>query len=517
MAKTTSKPREFLRIGVPAFSHRYGVEGVAFTHDGKSVLISGGKETRVVDVQSAQTITTLKQGGPISLLKNDTLLMAGPSLANNEMFGSVTVQEIATKKKLFSFDSCTCSAVAPDDNLMAFGNYRKITLMSLNPLKELATVDVGSEDHGMVESLAFSNNGKYLASGGVHAGGTKDVFIWTVDGETLTLLHSLQVESGRVDALAFASDDKTLLIGSLKLVVWNFEENIVKEIPVHPAENSGNLRCLTISADGKLIAGGSQDATIRVWKADDYSEIVCLQPDDRYSWIEAVAFSPDGKIVAGGGANQRVSLVDTASGDDAEFGPKHKDTILFLAGNSERLFSSGHDRTLRAWNLKSGVQEVVVNSEFGLALSPDGKQLIHGGPKGSLIIRETIGDLPIVKTLERHTAAVSDICWSTDGSLIVSGGWDATIREWCPGKGEILTITSVDEDDLDTDHSKRSKKSKKSKNSNSDDSDDLADSDALADYDLPGHDEYCTEDCDIHRTPEVKTLDKKGGDLKSEI
>ncbi len=55
---------------------------------------------------------------------------------------------------------------------------------------------------------------------------------------------------------------------------------------------------LAYSPDGKLLASSGADRTIKIFKADDLTEVKTLdhQPD----WVMSLAFSPDGKTFAAG-------------------------------------------------------------------------------------------------------------------------------------------------------------------------------------------------------------------------
>ena len=66
-----------------------------------------------------------------------------------------------------------------------------------------------------------------------------------------------------------------------------------------------------MSRDGKLLASGSKDATVRVWDMATGAEVSELRGHE--GWVQSVAFSPDGtRIVSGGiGTAIRVWNVST--------------------------------------------------------------------------------------------------------------------------------------------------------------------------------------------------------------
>ncbi len=70
----------------------------------------------------------------------------------------------------------------------------------------------------------------------------------------------------------------------------------------------GDVRCLTISGDGRLIASGSNgpEAVVRVWAFESGQELASFK--GHLGDVNAVAFSPDGKILASGGSDRGVLL-----------------------------------------------------------------------------------------------------------------------------------------------------------------------------------------------------------------
>ena len=71
----------------------------------------------------------------------------------------------------------------------------------------MKTVHVLKGHNAEVDSVAFSPDGKTLASGG------KDTPIKLWDAETGKLLRTLTGHTGRVESLAFSPDGKTLATG----------------------------------------------------------------------------------------------------------------------------------------------------------------------------------------------------------------------------------------------------------------------------------------------------------------
>jgi WD40 repeat protein len=75
--------------------------------------------------------------------------------------------------------------------------------------------------------------------------------------------------------------------------------------------HSDSIHSVQFSADGKTLASGSWDTTIKIWSAAG----LILQTLSGHSlMIYSVAFSPNGRKIASGSADQTIKLWDAASG-----------------------------------------------------------------------------------------------------------------------------------------------------------------------------------------------------------
>jgi WD40 repeat protein len=89
--------------------------------------------------------------------------------------------------------------------------------------------------------------------------------------------------------------------------------------------HSSHVKSVAFSPDGKQLASGSWDETVRLWDTAAGTLLQILEGHS--SPVESVAFSPDGKQLASGSCDKTVRLWDTAAGTLLQILEGHSGTV----------------------------------------------------------------------------------------------------------------------------------------------------------------------------------------------
>ena len=156
-------------------------------------------------------------------------------------------------------------------------------------------------------------------------------------------------------------------------------------------DHNSLVNSVSFSPDGKTLASGSEDKTIKLWDVQTGKEITTLQGHDY--WVTSVSFSPDGKTLASGSIDGTIKLWDVQTQKE----------ITTLTGHDESVWS--------------------------VSFSPDGKTLASGSWDATIKLWDVQTQKEIT-ALQGHDDLIHSVSFSPDGKTLASGSRDNTIKLW---------------------------------------------------------------------------------------
>ena len=197
--------------------------------------------------------------------------------------------------------------------------------------------------------------------------------------------------------------------------------------------HGGKVLAVRFSPDGKILASGSEDSSVRLWDPTTGKELLKL--DGHRFPVESVGFSPDGGTLASVGRDGAICLWELPNGRLLRRVNCHERAITSVSFSPDgQLLATGSlDLTVRLSEVAT-LREVRRLDEFRrgvltVRFSPNGKLLATGDGGGGVHLWEvaTGGKL---RELRGHGAAVRGVEFTADGKTLASGGQDTAIRLW---------------------------------------------------------------------------------------
>jgi len=267
----------------------------------------------------------------------------------------------------------------------------------------------------------------------VAVSGSKQVLLFNTDsGE---LLGALPFDHGQIQSLHFSRNGKLLLVAggrggaSGKAVLFNVETCAkVTELGIE----TDSILAADISPDQTLIAVGSPSKLIRVYNTSDGT--VNREIKKHTDWVTAVEFSPDGVLLATGDRGGGLQVWEAATGREFHTLRGHVGAITDVnwRGDANAFASSSEDGTIRLWEMENGTAFKNWAAHQGgassVTFSHDGKIASTGRDKFAKVWD---GNGTLVKQFAEDFRDLGlKVAFAHDNAKVIAGDWAGNLKWW---------------------------------------------------------------------------------------
>lgn len=454
--------REWRRTGVDTrfvmkaewAAHAGGVTAVVGAPGGDGVASAGPDGTIKIWAATATkaTLRGPKAGVACLSFRPDGILVAS---AGRD--GTVQVWDVdaGTEMGSFAAHSGEVLAVAFDPGGRTLASGGADGLVKLWNLEDRSAAATFKGHEGAVKAVLFQAGGRLLVSAGEDGAAR----VW--DTGSRELLHVFRSFAGLTSLASGREAGRFLLAGDEDgfLQTWNLPEPPAatrpepraSEPPARTVSLGGPIpdsKNLLLSADGRTLAVWHRQGGASLWSTADGRKL----PAPAFgSFARCGSLSADGRSLALGLANNSIRIFDAESGREtaALTGLPAAPLVLALSADGRKV-AAEFRKTSRTWVqvMEPEARKPVCEFEYlglearTLAFAPDGRRIAVATADGRVHLFDAATGA-LLRRVTGHEGEVVSLAFSPDGALLATGSADGTARAWNVSNGAQLKLFRI--------------------------------------------------------------------------
>ena len=418
-----------------------------FSKDGKTFIYQSFRGIELWDIDTGTLRATLgKQMNEISAL---TFSPDAKTLVGAKSDGTIRFWDADTGVELSALTTghtqgLNALAFSPDGKTLAGGYSKTIQLWDTNTFTERS----GSpESTDKLITLIFSPDGRTITSAGdfTFSKQKRDKFrkesvfgnlsVW--DAHTAHKLSVFRIESHTGEAPVLpgqrdVSSSSGSMGGYARIVDVKTTNSIKKHVKYQSHGTAAFSRdgAMFAAAQNSSRATGNDRFSILLWEVP--SRQLQLTLKGHKGEIKALVFAFDGKTLASGSKDGTIRLWDTSTGDQTTSFSSDLNTALAFSADG-KTFASTHNKGIKLWDITTGNELRSLKGDIGicyaLAFSADSKILASGSHDGTIFTWDVATGSELT-TFKGHENWIKALTFSPDGKTLASGSEDGAIFLW---------------------------------------------------------------------------------------
>lgn len=454
-------------------------------------LISAGRNLKIWDTESWKCLRTIDSSYSICKQNpNGSFFVAG-GLDGFDIYDSNSLQCVKSYRgEEYRMKECVFS---PNGRFLVY-SYNLSVEISILDTKTWQLIPSLKGHKATINAISFSPDGEYLISGSYD----KSIKIWKTDswecvktftGHNASITSVIPANqwgynyiiSGGKDAIIKIWDfDTGICIDSIKehskpitSLQYDYEKGLMSasydgsfivhghnwghvkdfdHISIGNDSHKNMIYSMKLSPNGKYLASGSYDKTIKIWDMATFNCIATLK--GHTSSVYSLSFSPDSKYLVS--SSEEILIWDTSSWKcikNIGIEGAYKITIAY-SPDGKYLYSTNCFRdgkrwgksVLREWDAstfkETKTKEIPNIGGNTLALSPNGKLLITGSDtykgEGGCLYLWDLASFKCLYHYRGHESRINTIAFSPNGKYYVTGSSDKTFKLWDINKRQCI-------------------------------------------------------------------------------